>query len=166
MRIGLALGSNLGDRTENLRIGRDFIISLNQGTAPALLSPIYQTEPVGCPPGTAPFLNAVMEIESPLHPAELLAKFSVLETRQGRPALREKNTPRPLDIDILYVGDLVLLSETIAIPHPRIANRRFVLQPLADILPNLRLPGYDKTVAQLLAALPSQPAVKLFLRDW
>lgn len=166
MRIGVALGSNLGDRTENLRLGRDLLLSLHESAPPPLISPVYETEPVGCPPGTAPFLNAVMEIESSLEPSELLAKFLALEVRQGRPAMRDKNAPRPLDLDILYAGDLRSTSPELTIPHPRLSERRFVLQPLADIRPSLQLPGSNKTIAQLLETLPAGPAVRLFTRNW
>ncbi len=166
MRIGVALGSNLGDRMENLRQGRHLLETLHEGHVTPLISPVYETEPVGCPPGSAAFLNAVIEIRSSLRPEELLEKFAAIETHQGRPTQREKNTPRQLDLDILYAGEHRITTPLLTIPHPRLAARRFVLQPLADIRPSLRLPGHDKTIAQLLDRLPSEPAVKLFLRDW
>jgi 2-amino-4-hydroxy-6-hydroxymethyldihydropteridine diphosphokinase len=166
MRIGVALGSNLGDRVENLRLGRDLLVSLHESSDWPAVSPIYETEPVDCPTGSAPFLNAVVEIECSLDPNELLGKFTAFEIRQGRPATRDKNAPRQLDLDILYAGDLRRTTPTLTIPHPRLSERRFVLQPLADIRPSLRLPGYDITVAELLDSLSADTSVKVFLRDW
>lgn len=166
MRVGVALGSNLGDRLKNLRLGLDLVVSLHEDPNSPAISPVYETEPVDCTPDSASFLNAVVEINCSHKPAELLEKFAALEILLGRPASREKNAPRQLDIDLLYAGEQSIATREITIPHPRLANRRFVLQPLADIHPDLRLPGQDKTIAELLAVLPPQPAVKLFLRNW
>jgi 2-amino-4-hydroxy-6-hydroxymethyldihydropteridine diphosphokinase len=166
MRIGVALGSNLGNRAENLRLGRDLLLSLHELSDRPAVSPIYETEPVDCPTGSAPFLNAVMEIECSLDPEDLLAKFSALEVLLGRPVTRDKNAPRQLDLDILYAGDLRRAGPTLTIPHPRLGERLFVLRPLADIRPSLRLPGHDKTIAEKLDTLSADSSVKVFLRDW
>lgn len=166
MRTGIALGSNLGDRRANLAAGRDCILAWHQGQSPAVCSALYETEPVDCAPGTAAFLNAVVEIETALAPAELLQKLRDGERTLGRTENRAKNSPRQLDLDLLYAGDLRLESPALVLPHPRMTSRRFVLQPLADIRPGLVLPGQTKSIAQLLSVLPSEPAVCLVARDW
>ena len=160
MKAGIALGSNLGDRAAHLAAAKRFLSSLHVGPGALLCSALYETEPVDCTPGTAAFLNAVMEIETPLEPLDLLARLRDFETQQGRAVDRGRNTPRQLDLDLLYVGDIRMETPALVLPHPRMTTRRFVLQPLAEIRPNLVLPGQDLTVAQLLAALPASPAVR------
>ena len=157
MRCGIALGSNLGDRIAHLRAGQAALAKLHTGTEAPLLSPIYETEPVDCAPGTAPYLNAVMEIEFDREPMELLHALQQIERAQGRPAEHGHNAPRTLDLDLLYAGNRTLQSDELTLPHPRLTARRFVLVPLADIRPELILPGTQKTVAELLAGLPPSP---------
>lgn len=166
MRTGVALGSNLGDRLANLRAGRELLRSLDEEPARFAASPVYETDPVGCAPGTAPFLNAVVEIGTRLAPDALLAELRALERRLGRADAPGQNLPRTLDLDIIYSGDRPIAGEHVIIPHPRAHERRFVLQPLADIRPALVLPGSDATIAQLLARLPPVPAVRVFAREW
>lgn len=166
MRTGIALGANLGDRRANLSAGRDCVLALHDGDAPFGCSALYETEPVGCAPGTAAFLNAVIEIETTLEPLALLQKLRDGERRSGRGEERAKNSPRELDLDVLYAGQTRLDSPALVLPHPRIASRRFVLQPLSDIAPDLVLPGQTATVAQLLSSLPPEPAVRLVAREW
>jgi 2-amino-4-hydroxy-6-hydroxymethyldihydropteridine diphosphokinase len=163
---GIALGSNLGDRLAHLVQGRDLLFSLHEGAAPAACSRVYQTEPVDCPPGSAPFLNAVVEIRTSLNPDRLLRQLIRLESELGRSATRGRNTPRPLDLDILYSGELVADTPTLVLPHPRMAARRFVLQPLADVRPDFILPGDNRPVTQLLAALPAAPRAEVFRAAW
>ena len=159
--VGLALGSNLGDRWSHLRAARDFLAALHKSDNDAAVSSVYETEPVGCPPDSAPFLNAVVEIVTSLEPEELLARAEDFECRLGREAARQRNAPRPIDIDILYAGDRQMCTASCAVPHPRLTQRRFVLQPLAEIRPGLVLPGETRSVAELLALLPEAPAVRL-----
>jgi len=150
--VGIALGSNLGDRSAELDAGIAFLRSLSHDNE-MRESPRIKTEPVDCPPGSAPFLNAVVEIEIDpriLPPRELLGKLQAFEHRRGRSVLRETNAPRPLDLDIIYYGDLIIDEPDLIIPHPRAATRRFVLEPLASLHPDLVLPGQTKTVRQLL----------------
>lgn len=164
--IGLALGSNLGDRWSHLRKARDFLAAQHEGKTGPLISPVYETDPVDCPPGSAPFLNAVIEIAVSLGPGELLAAAEEFEQELGREAKRERNAPRPIDIDILYAGDLQIHDDRFVVPHPRLMQRRFVLQPLADIRPDLVLPGQTRSVRELLGALPEAPAVRAVAGSW
>jgi 2-amino-4-hydroxy-6-hydroxymethyldihydropteridine diphosphokinase len=166
MRAGLALGSNVGDRLSCLRLAREEVRTLPGVSAPERSSRIYETEPVGTEPGAAPFLNAVMEVEFAGHPITLLEALQGIESKMGRPSKRPRNAPRPIDLDILYAGNLVLSNEEIVIPHPRLHLRRFVLQPLADIRPELILPGQERTVAKLLAELRDEAQVRVFEEQW
>lgn len=166
MQVGIALGSNTGDRLAHLQAGRELLVRLHGGARPAAVSPVYGTDPVDCPPGSDAFLNAVVEIETTHPPEELLRTFATLESQRGRPAARASNAPRPLDLDILYAGETVRQTAALTLPHPRLHLRRFVLQPLCDIRPHLQLPGFDRPVSALLDALPEEPAVRLFAAEW
>ena len=151
--MGVALGSNLGNRAAELEAGFAFLQTLS--TAPIRRSSIIETAPVECPPGSAPFLNAVAELAvDPAHltPRGLLTCLLAFEKQRGRPVERQPNSSRPLDLDVLYFGDVVLRERDMVIPHPRLASRRFVLQPLAELRPELVLPGQTRTVRELLAA--------------
>lgn len=158
MIFGVALGSNLGDRAANLRRGVELLTQQVPQCCITAKGGVYDTEPVGCAPGTQAFLNTVIEIEAPCTPQHLHAQLSAIETHLGRPAAREKNAPRTLDLDLLYGGDFVSDDPALIIPHPRLHLRRFVLQPLADIRPDLKLPGHDRTIAEHLAALQDDPS--------
>lgn len=157
MRFGIALGSNLGNRAENLRHG----LALLQARMPQLeitgRGRVYETAPVDCAPGTQAFLNTVVEAAAACTPSELHAHLKAVEQALGRPEQRERNSPRTLDLDLLYADDVVSTDPVLLLPHPRLHLRRFVLQPLADFRPELQLPGLSGTVAQLLAALPDAP---------
>ncbi len=166
MRTAIALGSNLGDRLAHLAAGRDAVLRLPGVSAPVLQSRVYETEPVGTGPDAGPFLNAVMEIEFTGEPRTLLAALRSIESLLGRPMRYPRNAPRTLDLDILYIGDLVLDDETLILPHPRLHLRRFVLTPLSDICPALRLPGQTHTVAELLVHLDDPSAVTVFAEAW
>jgi 2-amino-4-hydroxy-6-hydroxymethyldihydropteridine diphosphokinase len=166
VRAGIALGSNLGDRLSNLRAARAAACALPGASGPARASRIYETEPVGTGPDAAPFLNAVIELEFDGHPVTLLDHLQAIEAQMGRPSKRPRNASRPIDLDILYAGNFVLSNEEIVIPHPRLHLRRFVLQPLADIRPELVLPGREESVAQLLAQLDDPAQVTLFAEGW
>ena len=166
MKTGIALGSNLGDRLANLRTGRDALLRLPGVTGEARFSRVYETEPVGSGPDSGAFLNAVVEVEYEGQAMTLLDGLQTIEAAMGRPSKRPRNAPRTLDLDILYVGNIALSNDEIAIPHPRLHQRRFVLTPLHDIRPELLLPGQQKTVAELLAALTDPAAVELFAAEW
>jgi len=166
VKAGIALGSNLGDRHSQIAAGRDFVLTLHEGVEAPLCSELYETEPVDCAPGTAAFLNAVVEIETSLAPMDLLQRLRDYEHGSGRSEQRAKNSPRAIDLDLLYADKIRLDSPALVLPHPRMTSRRFVLQPLADIRADLVLPGQIASIAELLSALPPEPAVRLVARDW
>ena len=143
VEVYLGLGSNLGDRAKN--IARALELLGERGRVVAVSS-LYETDPVGL---AGPlFLNAVGLYQTELGPQELLSFIKGIEARLGRkPVL----PPRPIDIDILIYGELAIKSESLTIPHPRLAERAFVLVPLAELAPELVVPGRGKKVSQLLA---------------
>ncbi|HYY29285.1 MAG TPA: 2-amino-4-hydroxy-6-hydroxymethyldihydropteridine diphosphokinase [Chthoniobacterales bacterium] len=159
MRCGIALGSNIEDRLENLREGCRRASALHEPGPPIRSSSIYETSPLDCEPGTAPYLNAVMEINFTGPPVALLDRLLEIEKAMGRSSKRPRNSPRAIDLDILYVGNLVLNNPEIIIPHPRIHLRRFVLAPLAEIAPDLVLPGHQRPVESLLGQLNDRSEV-------
>ncbi len=166
-RCGIALGSNLGDRLANLRIGARAVKLLADFSQPVLQAPVFETDPVGCAPGTPAFLNTVMEIGFFGEPEELLDRLRAIESAMGRPSEREKNEPRTLDLDILYADGLIRTDPVLELPHPRLTQRRFVLEPLAAIRPGLILPGQDASIAALLAGLPADQApLRKFADTW
>jgi 2-amino-4-hydroxy-6-hydroxymethyldihydropteridine diphosphokinase len=150
--IYLSLGSNIGDRASNLQA------ALQQLAAPDLrilrVSPAYETEPVEF---TAQrwFVNLVAEAETELFPMQLLSRIARVERALGRVRTIPKG-PRTIDIDILLYGRGVVRSAKLEIPHPRMADRRFVLAPLADLAPDLRHPVTRKTIREMLDAAPKQ----------
>jgi 2-amino-4-hydroxy-6-hydroxymethyldihydropteridine diphosphokinase len=153
--VGIALGSNLGDRSAELDAGILFLRLLARNNH-VRESPRIETMPVDCPPGSPPFLNSVAELEVDsvmLTPLNLLSCLQEFEEERGRSPLREGNAPRPLDLDIVYYGDERFDQMGLVIPHPRAHLRRFVLEPLSHLRPDLVLPGQRKSVAELLAAL-------------
>jgi 2-amino-4-hydroxy-6-hydroxymethyldihydropteridine diphosphokinase len=166
MRTAVALGSNLGDRLENLRAARRQIPNLTDALPPVLSSPIYETDPVDCEPGAPKFLNAVVEFGYNGDPLWLLKKLESIEESLGRPREHARNISRKIDIDLLYVGDTRINDQELELPHPRMHLRKFVLQPLADIRPELILPGQTKTVRELLAQLNDTCNVVRVRNDW
>ena len=166
MRTGIALGSNLGDRLANLRAARQAIVDLADVKPPVLSSPIYETEAVDCEPGAAKFLNAVVEIEYDGDPSELLTQLVSVEESLGRERDHARSVSRKIDIDLLYAGDLRVENERLQLPHPRMDLRKFVLQPLADIRPDLVLPDRTKTVHELLAQIKDSTKVIRFAEKW
>ncbi len=152
----IALGSNVGDSPSILRRAMDQLALLSR--KPLLRSSLWQTTPVDCPPGSPTFVNAVVALY-PL-PDEnswsLLTKMLALEKDFGRRPKQVLNEPRRLDLDLIAFGDEISTRPELVLPHPRAHERRFVLQPLSEIAPNLILSGHRRTVAQLFAALVSK----------
>lgn len=167
MELALSLGSNLGDRLANLRGARDRIARLREVTVVAQ-APVYETEPVGVRPEFAHlhYLNTVLIVQTARPVAEVHRDLAGIELDFGRVRSADRFAPRTLDIDVLFAGDCVSQSEHLSLPHPRWAQRRFVVQPLCDVRPDLRLPGMAKTVREVLAGLPPGEALTLFARDW
>ena len=166
MRTAVALGSNIGDRLENLRAARKAIFDLANVKSPILSSAVYETEPVGCEPGAGKFLNAVVEFEYEGDPARLLEQLIQVEEALGRKRDHSQNVSRTIDIDLLYCGDQRVNDERLQLPHPRLHLRKFVLRPLADIRPDLVLSGEKKTVSDLLADFKDSSAVVRFSENW
>src|SRR6266540_4754080 len=166
MRTAVALGSNLDDRLENLRAARQQICNLANIQPPILSSAIYETDPVDCEPGAPEFLNAVVEFGYDGDPRELLKKLESVEAALGRPREHARSVSRKIDIDLLYVGDTRINDRELELPHPRMHLRKFVLQPLADIRPELILPRQSKTVRELFAQLNDPCNVVRLRNDW
>ena len=166
MRTAVALGSNLGDRLENLRVARRQIMELDRIRPPVLSSAIYETEPIDCEPGASKFLNTVIEFDFEGNPVQLLEQLVRIEESLGRKRDHPKNVSRKIDIDLLYCGDQQIDNEQLQLPHPRIHLRRFVLRPLADIREDLVLPDQRKTIRELLAELQGSGEVVRFTDDW
>ncbi|HEU5248105.1 MAG TPA: 2-amino-4-hydroxy-6-hydroxymethyldihydropteridine diphosphokinase [Candidatus Udaeobacter sp.] len=166
MRTAVALGSNLGDRVENLRAARRQITELDEVQPLVLSSGIYETEPIDCGPSASKFLNAVVEFDYEDDPVQLLEQLLRIEESLGRKRNRQKNVSRTIDIDLLYCGDRQIDNDRLQLPHPRLHLRRFVLQPLADIRPDLVLPNQRKTVQELLAQSDESGDVVRLMDDW
>jgi 2-amino-4-hydroxy-6-hydroxymethyldihydropteridine diphosphokinase len=154
--IYLSLGSNLGDRAAKIAAG---IAALEPAGVRVLRqSPLYETEPVDFF-AQAWFLNNVVEAETLLAPLALLHELRKIELALGSLKLIPRG-PRMLDMDILFYGDTVLQTPELEIPHPRLAERRFVLVPLAELAPGFRHPVLRRTVAELLASTKDTSRVR------
>ncbi len=159
VRVGFSLGANLGDRLATLERVCDYLSDLFGSLR---LSQVYETAPVDCPEGSPAYLNACVEVSTTMAPQAILRCCMQIEKDLGRTRSREYGEPRTCDIDILYYGESVLDTPELTLPHPRAHLREFVLRPLCDIDPLLKLPGQQATVQQLLAALPDSQAVTLY----
>ena len=166
MRTAVALGSNLGDRLDNLCAARKAILDVLNVKPPIFSSAIYETEPVGCEPGAEKFLNAVVEFEYQGDPATLLEQLIGIEEALGRKRDHQKNISRTIDLDLLYCGDRQIHDGRLQLPHPRVHLRKFVLKPLADIRPDLVLLGREETVTELLDNLKESDDVVHFSDSW
>jgi 2-amino-4-hydroxy-6-hydroxymethyldihydropteridine diphosphokinase len=151
----LSLGSNLGDRAANLR---EAIGQMERAGQLVAVSAMYETQPVDVPDQPW-FLNCVAAFETDKTPGELLQLALQVEARMGRLRLRDKG-PRKIDIDILLFGDNVVDEPGLKIPHPAMQQRRFVLEPLVEIAPEVRHPVVGKTARELLGALPEGQRVR------
>ncbi|MCX7820011.1 MAG: 2-amino-4-hydroxy-6-hydroxymethyldihydropteridine diphosphokinase [Kiritimatiellae bacterium] len=165
---GFSLGSNLGDRLANLRAARA-ALAATPGARLLASAPVYETEPIGVRPEHRhlKFLNTVVVLEAPLDAAAWMVRAREIETALGRVRTLDRYAPRPVDVDLLYCGEQAVDEPELRVPHPKWAERRFVVQPLADVRPSLRLPGCEGDVQQVLAKLADSAAgVRLLLREW
>jgi 2-amino-4-hydroxy-6-hydroxymethyldihydropteridine diphosphokinase len=153
--VYLSLGSNLGDRAANLRAAIEKLGEL--GTV-VTVSSLYDTEPVEV---TAQpwFLNCVVKLETEKMPRQLIAAILSLEQSMGRQRKQQKG-PRTIDIDILLFGSSVIDLPTLTVPHPALHERRFVLEPLAEVAPEVRHPVFRRTMRELRDGLPAGPTVR------
>jgi 2-amino-4-hydroxy-6-hydroxymethyldihydropteridine diphosphokinase len=138
VRAFIGLGSNMGDRWGHLRQALSALADV------VAVSPVYETEPVGGPPDQEWYLNVVAELATSLSPRELLGVAHRLEEAAGR-VRTVRFGPRTLDVDVLLVGDLVVEDDDLVVPHPRLWERRFVVEPLADLAPELIDPETKKS---------------------
>lgn len=162
MRAGIALGSNLGDKKSLLNQAIGHLKGLHE-TGNFLISSFHETDPVDCAPGTPPFLNAVAEIGTSRSPLDLLRHLQQVEISSGRPTNHARNVSRTLDLDLLYCDEVTLCVSELQLPHPRMMERIFVMEPLAEIRPDLRLPGWTKSCSEYFFDLRKK---KSFITDY
>ena len=159
MRVFLGLGSNMGDRHKNLAFGCQSIHKLS-ATDMVNSSSIYETSPL-YHRQQASFLNMVIEIATQLSPYKLLLGIKDIELSLGRDINNGHNLPRVLDIDILAYGSEEIMDNNLTIPHPRIFERKFVLQPWSDIAEDFILVGMNKSIKSLLQNTPDKSSITL-----
>lgn len=160
MLVLVGIGSNQGDSVAIARASIEALRAFVHGELRA--SSLWRTSAVDCPPGSGDFINAVVAFEahSELTPETLLAHLKQLERDFGRAAPTVRNAPRALDLDLLVFGEERRSSVDFVLPHPRAVARRFVLAPAAEVAPDLRWPGQQATVAELLRSLTSSESVQ------
>lgn len=159
--VCVALGSNLGDSPSILQSAFDRLQTLSAGQF--LRSSLWETAPVDCPPGSPPFVNAAAAF-LPLPgetPDSILGKLQQLERDFGRRPKAVHNETRPLDLDLICFGPETRHSRELTLPHPRAHERRFVLAPLVEIMPDLILPRHERTISEILGTLPPTGERKL-----
>ena len=166
-RAGIALGSNMGAKLNMIRAARDYFLEMHLQEDEFLQSRLYMTDPVGCPPGSDCYVNAVLELTWAGTSEDLLVHCQLIERELGRVRSHVRSEPRTADVDILYLGDMVVNTANLILPHPRAHLRKFVLKPLSDIRPALVLPGQMLTVAELLQDLDTEePEPLLLSEEW
>ncbi|MDY0290866.1 MAG: 2-amino-4-hydroxy-6-hydroxymethyldihydropteridine diphosphokinase [Desulfuromonadaceae bacterium] len=159
----VALGSNMGQRLEYLRFARTELH--RRGITIVASSPVYCTEPVGGPVQQDDYYNAVLQLRVTCSALELLHICQEVEQSAGRKRLQHWG-PRTLDLDILLYEDKLINTPELQVPHPRMGERRFVLEPLAALAPHLVLPGVGEKVLTLLQLLPEAPRVCKVAQSW
>jgi 2-amino-4-hydroxy-6-hydroxymethyldihydropteridine diphosphokinase len=155
----LGLGSNVGDRRAHLQAAIDALPA--RGVAVLASSSLYDTEPVGEVLDQPAFLNAVVRVETRLEPLALLDGCKAVERDLGRAAGGVRHGPRPIDVDVLLLGDRTFQSERLSLPHEQVASRRFVLVPLLELEPELVIPGGGGRAADALARLTDHAYVRI-----
>ena len=157
-QVYVAMGSNLGDRDAYLAAGLA-ALRATAGVEVVAVSPLYETDPVG-PPPQGPYLNGAIELATTLAPYALLERLLEIEASQGRKRGPDRNAPRTLDLDLLLYGDRKLAGPDLEVPHPRLADRPFVLEPLCDLAPNLIHPTLGETIEALACKVRDPAAVR------
>jgi 2-amino-4-hydroxy-6-hydroxymethyldihydropteridine diphosphokinase len=167
LKAGIAFGSNIGDRLANLSKAKKLLLNECDAPSRAIFSPVYETAPVDCAPGTRSFYNAVGQLPFRLAPELILRHCLKIEQSLGRADNHEKNSPRTIDLDLLYADDIVSVNPRLTIPHPRLTMRLFVVAPLAKIRPGLYLPGDRLSINDhLKALLLKQAELRKITHDW
>ena len=160
IRVGyLGLGSNVGGREENLRAAVRMLGE--RGVEIDAVSSTYETEPVGEVLDQPDFLNAAIRIRTELQPEALLDACKEVEVERGRDLDAARHSPRPLDVDLLLLGELELATDRLTLPHPEVTSRRFVLAPLLELDPELALPDGTRLAEALAALGPGQRAERV-----
>ena len=160
MRSGyLGLGSNVGDRKQSLRAAIRLLGE--RGVEVEAVSSAYETEPVGEVLDQPDFLNAAIRVRTELEPEALLDLCKEIEAERGRTLDALRHSPRPLDVDLLMLGDLELSTDRLTLPHPEVTSRRFVLAPLLELDPELTLPDGTRLADALAALGPGQRAERV-----
>lgn len=168
MEIGFSLGSNLYNRRRLLMQAKNLLLS-----APCThfvdQAPIYETTPVDVKPEyqDMAYLNTVLLVESELPLESWLSYIAKVENALGRVRSdTDRHAPRPIDVDIIYAGDQIIDSGGLVVPHPRWAERRFVVQPLSDVRPEMVLPAAGRPVREILAMLPPDDGLRVYDENW
>ena len=154
--VYLSLGSNLADREVNLRTA---IAKLAEIGNVAAVSSFYETEPVDVI-GQPWFLNCAVKLDTEKMPRQLIAAILAIEQSMGRQRKPQQKAPRTIDIDILLFGSSIIEIPSLTVPHPHMHERRFVLEPLAEIAPDARHPAFKRTIRELRDALPTGQTVR------
>jgi len=168
IEAAFSVGSNVGDREAHLKAAREAIAGI-PGVSLRACGGLYETQPVGCPDEFRDqlYLNSVLVVGTELEVHKLFAKTQEIELALGRKRFFRRNLPRTVDIDLIYYDGQTVRSGGLVVPHPRWSQRRFVLQPLCDVRPGAVLPGHDRAVRELLAALPEgEQPVRLVAKIW
>ncbi len=167
VETGFSLGSNLGGRLRLLSQAKTLLL---MDTAVRFVdqSSAYETEPVDVKEEhrSLKFLNAVLIVESPYAAEEWLPKIKKIENALHRVRTEDRNAPRTIDVDILFAGDEIVDSDSLEVPHPRLAKRRFVVEPLTEVRPEMVLPGSKDSMQRILEQMPGSEDVRLFSEKW
>jgi 2-amino-4-hydroxy-6-hydroxymethyldihydropteridine diphosphokinase len=155
----LGLGSNVGDRESHLRAAVEML--RERGVKVEAVSSTYETEPVGEVLDQPDFLNAAIRIRTELEPEVLLDACKAIEVERGRALEAPRHSPRPLDVDLLLLGDLELQTERLTLPHREVTSRRFVLAPLLELDPDLALPDGTRLASVLTAMAPGRQRIEI-----
>ena len=161
--VYIGLGANIGNREANLRMA---LRGLTRMARVEVVSSLYETDPIGSVKDQPAFYNAACRIETGLEPESLLRFLKSLEHEIGRRPGGPIGSPRPIDLDILLYEDRILQSQDLTIPHPRLAERAFVLVPLGEIAPDARHPQHDETIAQLAERVGSEGVLRIKETGW